>query len=111
MKKVCLFVLFASLFIPVAASAATGVWHVSNIKSIYPFADGSFAITFVVPTSECSNASNYHYVRVGQYGMTADGAKNIFAAVLFAAAADKQVQAYFDKDSSDCLVNRVNVEN
>jgi hypothetical protein len=66
---------------------------------------------FHTDSSACTNANNpnYHYLIVGQNGMTADGLDRIYAAALAAAAAGKVVQAAFDDSTSNCYINRLSV--
>ncbi len=107
MKKI-----FAILIITLASSQAFSehTWHSSKIKRIYPLANGSFIITFANPSSHCSRSDNYHYISTDAGGVTQEGINSMLSVVLSAAAMGKVVNAYFDKDSNICSINRLHTE-
>ena len=91
---------------------AAEVWHTSKIKHVYPLADGSFVLTFVVDSPACNNGSTpkYHYVAVGQTGVTTEGLRSMLSTALAAAAAQKTVNIAFDDSTTACYVNRLSVD-
>ena len=94
-----------------AQAFAGAVWHSSTVRNIYPLANGDVVIVFDTDAPTCTNASSpkYHYVRVGENGMTKDGLKNILATALAAASMGKTVTINFDDATSGCFVNRLSV--
>lgn len=84
-------------------------WHESEIRRIYPTADGGFVLTFKGNAQECahSNAEKYHYVLDGHAGMTKDGANKMYALALSAAAMGKKVSINYDDSTPDCYINRM----
>ncbi len=89
-------------------SFADSHWHSSNIKSIYPLGDGDFVLTFDTDSADCTSTSSpkYHYVRVGENGVTKEGINQMYSLAMSAAMTDKTVYIYFN-DAADCLVNRM----
>lgn len=104
MKKLLVLLM---LLISSAANAAT--WYSSEIKWIYPVSDGSFIITFKGETPNCSDPSNYHYVKAGENGMTAEGVKVLLSVALSAATTGRKLAVNFDETSPICAVNRAYV--
>ncbi len=109
MRKRCL-ILF--LIISVSHGAiAKPTWHTGKITKVYPLANGNFVITFANNSSYCTNASRpkYHYVVVGQNGVTEKGIEFLYSAALAAAATGKKVSINFDTSDKNCYVNRLQV--
>jgi hypothetical protein len=84
-------------------------WHTSRVKYVYPLADGSVVLVFVNSAVACSASGpdKYHYLSVGENGVTADGFDRIYAAALAGAAGGQVLQINFDDASSYCFVNRL----
>jgi hypothetical protein len=95
----------------VVPAGATERWHTSTLQWVYPLASGDFVIGFDADNSYCTstNTPKYMYVAVGQNGVTAEGAKKIFAAALTALALGKTLSIAFDDGTASCYVNRVTV--
>lgn len=87
--------------------AETPVWHVSTIKNVYPLNNGNFIIVFDEDSPDCTHASNYFNVTVGQSGVTQEGLQNMLTTALAAGMSKKTVQVNFDKDSASCFINRI----
>ena len=87
--------------------AETPVWHVSTIKHVYPLNNGNFIIVFDKDSPDCTHASNYFNVTVGQAGVTQEGLQNMLSTALAAGVGRKTVQVNFDKDSASCFINRM----
>jgi len=86
---------------------AANVWHSSEIKTIYPLANGAFVIIPQIPSNQCTESGDYHYVKAGSNGVTPEAVKNYLSVVLTAAALGKKVNIYFNKDDGSCYVNRL----
>jgi hypothetical protein len=89
--------------------AATERSHTSQIRYVYPLANGNFIVTFLADDSYCTNPSSpkYYLVSVGSNSVTADGAKMMFAAALAAAAQRVTVVVAYDDSTSNCYINRL----
>jgi hypothetical protein len=89
--------------------AAAETWHSSTVRWIYPQGDGGLVVAFQTDSPSCTSPAtpDYYYVYVGQNGVTAEGFKNILAALLSAAAQGRAVQFAFDNATGACYVNRV----
>ena len=102
----------ASLLLFTAQASAADAVHTSRIRWVYPLADGqTFVLTFQVDAPSCTatGSPKYHYVTVGQNGVTAEGLKHLLAACLSAAAQGLTVSVVFDNATSSCHVNRLAV--
>ena len=75
------------------------------VGKIYPHGDGRVLLSFVPAAPNC----NWHYVQVGENGMTAEGLKLIYAGALTANALGRNVRVYYDKDTSSCYIARLMV--
>ena len=109
MRKLCITLL---LLMSVSYSAiAKPTWHSDKITRVYPLGEGGFVITFANNSPSCTNTSQskYHYVAVGQNGVTEEGIKFLYSAALTAAASGKTVDINFDASSSSCYINRLSV--
>jgi hypothetical protein len=109
MKKICLAIWI--LLLPAIASAAN-VWHTSTIQFIYPQANGSVVVGFDLNNASCPNLetpTQYFFMAVGQNGVTADGMKNVLAALMLAFASDKTVSVEFDTATALCYIGRAKV--
>ena len=101
-----------SSFLLLAPTAhAAEAWHSSTIRSVYPLSDGNFVLIFDAQSAQCTNATSpkYHYVAVGQNGVTTDGIKALLATALAAAAQRLTVTIAFEGASSACYINRLSV--
>lgn len=104
-KLVASLLLLGALTQPVRAA---DVWHTAPLRAIYPMADGSFALLFANDSPACSSASpKYHWVTIGQNGMTEDGAKKIYAAAMLAFATSTTFSIVYSDSTSSCFVNRL----
>ena len=90
------------------ASAST-VSLISTIRTIDAQSDGRVVFTFHDESPNCINASSpkFHYLVVGQNGMTAEGFKNAHATAMLAFALGKSVHIYFNSASSACYISRI----
>lgn len=79
------------------ASATERTINSAHVTSVMPYPDGSFFVTFDFDHAYCTNANDpkRHYVYVGN-GMTAEGAKMLYAAALMALAGGRGVSAAFE---------------
>lgn len=91
--------------------SATERGHVAVVKAVYPTANGTFVVSLSSESPYCTNGSvpKYYYVSVGQNGVTADGHKLIYAAVLTALTTGYQVSFAFDNATGNCYINRLSV--
>jgi len=90
--------------------SAADKWHSSLIQSVYPLADGGIVLTFKTPAPDCTRSDKYHYILVGQFGVTQEGLNNMLSIVLTAAATGKEVNIFYDTTSDKCAINRLNVQ-
>lgn len=102
-----------ALLLGTSVALATEHYHTSTLKFVYPLASGDFVIGFDIDSGFCSSASSpkYHYLTVGQNGVTSEGSKKLFAAVLTAVATRQSVTIAFDDATAYCYVNRLTVTN
>jgi hypothetical protein len=107
MKKLFIFAFFTLLSV---SAYSAGVWHSSNIKTIYPLANGSVVVTFSTPSTNCSNPDGYYYLSKDEGAVTQDGIDSMLSVLLVAASTGKIVNVYFNKDSSSCYINRLNIQ-
>jgi hypothetical protein len=83
------------------------VSHTAPIKWIHSQADGSFVLTLTTDSATCLGSPKQYYVVAGQNGMTAEGAKRVFAAAMLALSLNKSISVYFESATAECYVNRV----
>lgn len=110
MKKLfALTVLISILLFVGIAQAATPTWFTGTVKSVYPLADGRYVIIFNEDSPSCDGTpgNKYHYVGIGENGVTADAAKYYFSTALTALTTGKPLSINFDADSSGCFINRM----
>lgn len=90
---------------------ATERSHSSTVKFVYPVATGDFVIGFDVNAPNCTNvgATKFMYVTVGEYGVTAEGSKKMYAAVLLALTARHVLSVTFDDSTIYCYINRFTI--
>lgn len=103
---------FTSVLLFCALNAyAQPTWHTSKVKSIYPLADGRVVVSFVSESADCKNTSSpkYYYLGVGVNGVLDQGFKNMYSALLAAAASGKDVTINFESASDGCDINRLSV--
>lgn len=105
MKKL----LFICILFLTSSTYAQDVWFSSTIKTVYPLNEGSFILTFREDSPNCMGKDDYHVVREGLHGVTAEGVKMIYSAALTAAASGTRVAIYFNSATSNCEVNRMKV--
>ena len=106
MRFLTLFI-FAFFSISVMATPEYS-WHTSKLELVYPTNDGNVILKFKDP-SDCPKENGYHYMVVGESGMTEQGLKNMLSVVLSAGAMDKRVAVNFDKADPNCAINRLYV--
>lgn len=101
--------IFFILFLIAHTAFAEDKWHTSAISKIYPHADGTFVITFKNDAPDCLGTGNpkYHYVRVGQNGVTDAGIGQMFSTALTAATSGKELTINFSTVDTQCYVNRL----
>ena len=92
-----------------STAPAADLWHTSTIRWVYPLPNGGVILVFTDDAPTCTNSGNYHYMEVGQNGMTEPGLKNLYAAALAAAAGGKTVSINFDDSTAQCYINRLYV--
>ncbi|WP_444901326.1 response regulator receiver protein [Microbulbifer sp. SSSA007] len=109
MKKILL--LLCGFLLPAICNAEF-YWHTSKIKAVYPLADGNFVLQFENESSDCPGqfSPKYHYVSVGESGVTQEGSEKIYSAALSAAMANKQVRINFDGSQPNCFINRLIID-
>ena len=99
--------LLAFLILCAEASGAQTQFS-AKIAGVYPLPSGTeFVLTFDTDSPSCTNASKYHYVRVGENSITQEGLRNLLAAALTAASAERPVTVWFNDASPNCFVNRL----
>lgn len=110
--KVCL-VSFCLVLGVAQSAAAADVTFISTIRTIDARADGKIVFTFHGESPNCLNASSpkYHYLAVGQNGLTPEGFRNAQATAMLALALGKSVQIHFDSQSSGCYISRIILRN
>ncbi|WHI47977.1 response regulator receiver protein [Microbulbifer sp. JMSA004] len=106
MIKFKAFILLIVLSFPAVADE---IWFTSTITRVYPHGDGRFVITFADDSTSCTNGVDpkYHWVKVGEKGVTEEGLNLMFGAALAGAAAGKQVRVNFDDSTSYCYISRL----
>ncbi len=112
MKRIAGFLLVAIFMFGPRAGSAIERFHASTLKFVYPLGAGDFVLGFDTDSVQCpaSGLPKYMYVAVGQNGVTADGAKKMFAAALMAFALGKQLSFAFDDGTVFCYINRLSVQ-
>lgn len=107
---ICLGVTLASF---ASQSFATEQSFLTSVTRVQPENMGAVDFSFADEHANCTNANSpkRYRIKAGQNGATADAVKNIFAAVMFAASADKQIRVYFDDATSFCYITKVLVFN
>ena len=95
------------------ASLATERGHASTLNFVYPLGTGDFILAFDNDSAQCTalGPPKYMYVSVGQNGVTAEGAKKMFATAMLAFALRKQLSVAFGDSTSACFINRLTVYN
>jgi len=99
-----------ALLMTTALSAhSADVSVISSLLSVYPGANGTYTLTFSDDAPSCSspNTPKRFAVKIGENGMTSEGAKQIYAAALAALLADKNVHFTFSDLTTDCFINRL----
>jgi hypothetical protein len=100
------------LIFTASSVSAAETWKTSTVSRLMPLSTGEIVVSIADDAAACTNVNvpKRYLLAVGGT-MTADGLKNIYASLLYAAASDKQVTLYFDDASSSCTVTRVWVIN
>lgn len=92
----------------VASTAhAADVWFTSTLAYVYPQGDGGFVLVFNDASPDCLHASQYHYVRVNQNGVTEEGKRMMYAAALSAKVSGSRLTIFFDPASGSCYVSKL----
>jgi hypothetical protein len=100
-----------ALCLLLAAGARAETWHSAAISQVYPLGNGDFVLILAQGATACIHPNKYHYVQVGSFGVTADGARAMLATSLTAFAMGKSVSVLFDETSYGCQINRMLVAN
>ena len=113
MKRAAGFLLVALFMFGPRVGGAVERFHASTLKFVYPFGTGDFVLGFDNDSPQCTatGSPKYMFVAVGQYGVTAEGAKKMFATAMMAFALGKQVSIAFDDATVSCYINRLSVSN
>lgn len=98
-----------TLSLPSAAESS----FTTYIERLFPYAAGAIDVVFTDSPSACTNTSAPKRFRLqaGASGATADGAKQVYAALLYASASSKKVTVYFDETAGTCNIIRLYVYN
>lgn len=93
----------------VLPSYAAEQTKISTITDVYPMANGSFVISLADEPTHCTSTQvpKRLTVKVGENNMTAEGARQMFAAVLAALTSEVGVYVAYDDATSSCYVNRL----
>lgn len=96
----------------VTATASAEHWHGSTVNWIYPQADGSVVITFNTSDAYCQNPASpkYYTIKVGQYGVTQEGLKNMLATALLAKSTGATLNIAFTEVGTECWINRLFIQ-
>lgn len=80
----------------------------STITDVYPMANGSFVISLADDPSHCTNTAvpKRLAIKAGENNMTAEGARQMFAAALAALTSGVRVYVAYDDATASCYVNR-----
>jgi hypothetical protein len=101
-----------ALIIAAPPATATETFITARVSRVLPLGSGAIQISMAEDAPTCTNASVPKRFLLSVSGpMTADGFKNVYAALLYASAADKDVGLYFDDATSNCAITRVLVLN
>lgn len=105
-------ILLTLTFLSASLAMADPTWHTSKINKVYPLSDGSVVVIFTNDSPICTNGNNpkYHYFGSGMNGVTEAGFKNMYSAILAAAASGRDVTINFDSSSPECPINRLSVD-
>ena len=77
-----------------------------------PLSTGQIVVSIQDDALGCQNPNvPKRYLLSTSGSMTADGVKNIYAALLYASAAEKTVTFWFDDASTNCSITRIWVIN
>lgn len=104
------FVLSSVLFAVVQNSyASDDVWHTAHVERVYPQGDGRFVLTFTKNSDTCPNTSTpkFHYVAVGQKGVTQEGMNQMFSTALSAAVSGRELTIVYDPTTNYCYIDRL----
>lgn len=107
-RKICCLMFVLPLLI-MTPQANAGIWHKSTINMAYPTEDGDFIIRLTQSHADCVNTNKFYTVEVGKYGVTIEGVKKMYAAVLTAATSQKEVEINYDPEGTQCYINRLKV--
>lgn len=104
----CILMMFSG-----SAFAANVTFSTTGISSIYPQNEGTILITLNTNSAACTNGSSpkFYAIAVGGNGVTADGAKALYATALTAFSTGKPVTIVFDDQYSACYINRIQIHN
>lgn len=87
-------------------------WHTSQVKVLYPLGNGNFVIMLAQDSAYCPNLESprkYYRVNIGEAGVTAEGAKQMYASTLAALTSGSTIAIAFDDATSYCYVNRMQI--
>lgn len=92
------------------SAVATERWHASTLRAVYIVGD-DVLLAFNADAQYCTAPAGpkYHYMSVGQNGVTQEGFKRMYAAALMAFSTGAPVQMEYDDATTNCFVNRIYV--
>jgi hypothetical protein len=93
----------------VLPSYAAEQTKISMISDVYPMANGSFVISLADEPTHCTSGSTPKRltIKMRENNMTAEGARQMFAAALTALTSGVGVDVAYDDATSSCYVNRL----
>lgn len=115
MKK--LFVALVGLSLGILVSErvrAAEVWVTTTVTAIHAQGNGLILVNIAANPSNCTNANSpkrYLLSVSASYVPTADAFKNIYSALLYASASQREVQIFWESTSANCPITRVIVQN
>jgi hypothetical protein len=77
-KKLLLKILIIGLLPIMSVSADT--WFTSQVKIVYPLANGDFVVLFDSPNPSCIHSGGYHYVELNNNGISESGRDKMYSA-------------------------------
>ena len=106
MNKLLPALLVTLSLLPAASQAAS---FSGQLAFLYPMANGTVALAFTGSAPGCSASGSifYTYLAPGQNSVTADGFKNLYAAILLAFGSERPVDVTYDNSTVYCYVNNV----
>ncbi len=110
LKTIIISLLMAISLASFHTQAADNKWFTSTVKTLYPYADGSFVIVFDNINEGCTGKDKYHRVKAGQNGVSPAAIELMFSTVLSAGTLGKKLSVVYDASTSGCYINRMNIK-